>query len=91
LTGGRNGVLHVVHRTYTGLGPPDAAVREFDALAPYVVEMLAMRGECAPDSPDFAAMALPLDGLRTAAFHFTRRRDFYHPLEEEHRERRAPA
>ena len=40
---GRRLKVSLVHRTYVDLGTPHAAVREFDALAPFVVEMLAMR------------------------------------------------
>lgn len=71
----------MVHRTYIALGPPDAAVAEFDALRPWVLEMLGLRAECAPLGPDYMALGIALDGLRTAAYHFTRRRDFYFELE----------
>jgi hypothetical protein len=78
----------MVHRTYYGLGPGDAPVREFEGLTPHVVEMLELRQECVPFSPDYMAMGIALDGLQTAAYHFTRRRHFYHPLEETARTRR---
>lgn len=81
----------MVHRTYIGLGTPDAAVREFDALAPHVVEMLTMQGECAANGPDHAAMGVALDGVQTAAYHFTRRPHFYHALLEQHRMSRRGA
>lgn len=73
----------MVHRTYIGLGPPEAAVREFDGLKPYVVQLLALRSECAHLGPDHMAIGIALDGLQTAAYHFTRRRHFYHELEED--------
>jgi len=79
----------VVHRTYVGLGSPEAAVRDFDALAPYVVEMLAMEAECSAYGSDRAAMGVALDGIKTAAYHFTRRPDFYHPLREQRDVRRG--
>ena len=72
----------MVHRTYLGLGSPDAVVRAFDDLAPYVTGMMDMRDECAPLSPDYLAMAIALDGLETTAFHYTRRRNFYQALGE---------
>lgn len=72
----------MVHRTYLGLGAEAAVVREFEALAPYVSQMLAMRDECAPLGSDYLAMAIALNGLETTAYHFTRRRNFYHALHE---------
>lgn len=71
----------MVARTYYGLGPPDIAVRAFDRLTPWVVELMAMQGECKPMGPDYMAMGVALDGLQTAAFHFTRRPHFYFQLE----------
>lgn len=79
----------MVHRTYYGLGPAEVAVREFDALQPHVLQMLEMQQECTPFGPDYMAVGIALDGLETAAFHFTRRRNFYHmvrPLQAERRE-----
>lgn len=72
----------MAHRTYYGLGPADAAVREFDTLRPYVGQMLDLQRECVSMGPDYMAMAIALDGLQTAAYHFTRRPDFYHALQE---------
>ena len=71
----------MVHRTYAGLGAPDAATREFDSLRPWVLELLGLRAECAPLSADDMAIGIALDGLRTAAYHFTRRADFYFELQ----------
>ena len=71
----------MVARTYYGLGPPDIAVNAFDRLTPWVVELLAMQSECRPMGPDYMAMGVALDGLQTAAFHFTRRPHFYFQLE----------
>jgi hypothetical protein len=70
----------MVHRTYYGLGPPDAAVRAFEGLKPFAAELLALQSECPPREPDDMALSIALDGLQTAAYHFTRRRDFYHEL-----------
>lgn len=71
----------MVARTYVGLGPRDVAIGRFNSLSPHVVEMLDMQAECLPLGPDYMAMGIALDGLDTAAFHFTRRRDFYFHLE----------
>ena len=79
----------MVHRTYQGLGSGDDAVREFDGLAPYVTEMLALQQECTRLDAGYMAMGIALDALQTAAYHFTRRRYFYHPLESAARERPA--
>jgi hypothetical protein len=70
----------MVHRTYYGLGPPDAAVGAVEGLKPYAAELLALQAECSPLEPDYMALSIALDGLQTAAYHFTRRRDFYHEL-----------
>lgn len=72
----------MVHRTYVGLGPPDAAVREFDALSPYIEAILALRAECTPFSADHGAFGIAIDGAETAAYHFTRRRHYYEALRE---------
>lgn len=71
----------MVARTYVGLGPRDAAIGSFNGLSPYVVELLDLQAECLPLGPDYMAMGIALDGLDTAAFHFTRRRDFYFQIE----------
>ena len=71
----------MVARTYYGIGPAETAVARFNDLRPYVVEILSLRSECEPMGSDFMAMSIALDGLDTAAFHFTRRRDFYHQVE----------
>lgn len=71
----------MVARTYVGLGPRDVAIGEFHRLTPHVVEMLALQAECPPMGPDHMAMEIALDGLDTAAFHFTRRPQFYFQIE----------
>jgi hypothetical protein len=70
----------VVHRTYQGLGPRENAIREFDALAPWAVQLFALQAECGIMDADFMALRVALDGLETAAYHFTRRRCFYDAL-----------
>jgi hypothetical protein len=71
----------MVARTYYGLGSLEAAIGRFEALTPWVVQMLEMQGECLPMGSDYLAMGIALDGLQTTAFHFTRRRHFYHQLD----------
>lgn len=71
----------MVHRTYYGLGPAEVAVREFEGLEPHVLELLSLQQECVTLGPDHMALGIALDGLETAAYHFTRRRNFYHALE----------
>ena len=71
----------MVARGYYGLGSHDAAVAAFDRLKPYVEELLGLQGECEPMKADYSAIGIALDGLQTAAYHFTRRRHFYHELE----------
>jgi hypothetical protein len=70
----------MVRMTYVGLGPADAAVREFELLTTYVRELMALQRECRPLSADHAALGIALDAVETAAFHFTRRRYFYHDV-----------
>ena len=66
--------------TYVGLGGPDAAVREFEDLTTFVRELVEMQRECPPRGADNAAIGIALDGIETAAYHFTRRRHFYHAV-----------
>ncbi len=69
-----------MHRTYYGLGNHEAAVRAFESLQPYARELLGLQAECVRLGPDHMALGIALDALQTAAFHFTRRRYFYHEL-----------
>lgn len=69
--------LAVVHRTYQGLGPPGAAVHEFDALGTYATQLFMLQLECDPMGADDMALRVAIDGLGTAAYHFTRRRRYY--------------
>ena len=71
----------MVRQAYAGLGCLDAAVREFDALKPYAAELLDLRRSCRFGSADHNALGVAYDGLQTAAFHFTRRPQFYLELE----------
>lgn len=71
----------MVARTYYGLGPPEASIAAFDRLAPFVSQLLELRAGCAPLGPDDMAFGIALDGLQTAAFHFTRRPFFFRALE----------
>lgn len=52
-------------------------MREFDALTPHVLILRELQALCAPMGPDDMALAIVVDGLETAAFHFTRRPHYY--------------
>jgi hypothetical protein len=67
----------MVRLTYVGLGLVEAAVREFDALRPHVLVIRDMQAKCWPLGPDDMALQIAVDGLETAAYHFTRRRMYY--------------
>jgi hypothetical protein len=67
----------VVRQTYAGLGGQDAAVRAFDGLLPHVLQIRALQAKCGPLGPDEMALQIAVDGLETAAYHFTRRRLYY--------------
>ena len=64
----------MVKLNYVGLTDP---VREFEALKPYVNELRKMQQKCKPFGRDYMAIAIALDGLESAAYHFTRRPHFY--------------
>lgn len=65
----------MVARTYYGLGPDPVA--EFDALLPHVLIIRELQARCAPSSSDDYACQIAIDGLDTAAYHFTRRRHYF--------------
>jgi hypothetical protein len=67
----------MVRMTYVGLGSRDAAVRAFDALLPHVLILRGLQALCWPRGPDDLALEIAVDGLETAAYHFTRRRHYY--------------
>lgn len=67
----------MVQRTYQGLGSPEAAARDFEALRPYVRALWGLQASVGFFSRDGSALDVALTSLQTAAFHFTRRRDFY--------------
>ena len=69
----------MVHRTYHGLGPPDTAAREFEALRPYVRALWGLQATVGYFTRDGSALDVAVDSLQTAAFHFTRRPHFYGP------------
>ena len=71
----------MVHRTYYGLGGRDNAVSRFDELRPHARDLFLMQGECEPFGPGYLAMGVAIDGLCTAAYHFTRRPHFYMDLD----------
>ena len=64
----------MVRRTYIGISDP---VPQFEALSGYDAQLRAMQRKCKPFGRDYMAIAIALDGLETAAFHFTRRPHFY--------------
>ncbi|HPA37586.1 MAG TPA: hypothetical protein PLV04_02490 [Phenylobacterium sp.] len=64
----------MVQRAYVGLADP---LREFEALRPYADQLRALQRRCKPFGRDYNAIAIALDGLETAAYHFTRRPHFY--------------
>lgn len=65
----------MVARTYYGLGPDP--VCEFDALLPHVLIIRELQARCAPMTADDYALQIAVDGVDTAAYHFTRRRHYY--------------
>lgn len=69
----------MVHRTYSGLGAPDAAARDFEALRPYVCALWGLQATVGYFTRDGSALDVAIDSLHTAAFHFTRRPHFYGP------------
>jgi hypothetical protein len=70
----------MVRVAYPGLGTPLAAVSDFEGFKPYVTALRTMQQDCRPDGGDFLALDIPVHGLETAAFHFTRRPYFYDAL-----------
>lgn len=71
----------MVHRIYAGLGPPDHARRRFSELTPWVRELKSLQAECPATTSDWLALNVALDALQTAAYHFTRRPDFFFDVE----------
>jgi hypothetical protein len=67
----------MARQTYVGLGDHEAAVREFEVLAPFYATLRAMQRRCRPFSRDYHAIALSLEALETTAYHFTRRPHFF--------------
>lgn len=59
---------------YLGVADP---VREFERLRPYVDQLRRLQRQCKPFGRDYLAIAIALDGLETAAYHFTKRPHFY--------------
>jgi hypothetical protein len=64
----------MARQTYATLGDP---VRAFEALRPYVDQLRVMQRQCKPFGRDYHAIAIAIEGLETAAYHFTRRPRFY--------------
>jgi hypothetical protein len=70
----------MVRVSYPGLGTPLAAVSTFEGFNSYVTALRMMQQDCRPDGPGFLALDIPVHGLETAAFHFTRRPHYYDAL-----------
>jgi hypothetical protein len=64
----------MVRRTYVGISDP---VREFENLRPYAAQLRALQRGCKPFGRDYYAIAIAIEALETAAYHFTRRPHFY--------------
>lgn len=67
----------MVRQSYPGLGGERAAVQAFTSLSPYAAELRRLQSRCKPFGRDYMALAIALDGLESAAFHFTRWPHFY--------------
>lgn len=67
----------MVRQTYVGLGDQSEAIRAFTSLAPYANELRRLQTSCRPFGRDYHAVAIALDGLESAAYHFTRWPHFY--------------
>lgn len=59
---------------YPGLTDPRV---DFEKLKPLVAELRALQRRCKPFGRDYHALAVAIDGLETAAFHFTRQPRFF--------------
>lgn len=64
----------MVRRTYTGVHD---ARREFEALGAAVEHLRRLQFNCRPFGPDYHALDVAIEGLRTAAFHFTKDPSIY--------------
>lgn len=64
----------MVRQTYVGIGD---AVRVFTDLTPYARRLRELQRCCKPFGRDYHALAIAIEGLESAAYHFTRRPHFY--------------
>lgn len=64
----------MVQQTYAGIGDP---IRVFEDLIPYARRLRELQRRCKPFGRDYHALAIAIDGLESAAYHFTRRPHFY--------------
>jgi hypothetical protein len=60
--------------TYPGLDDPAA---EFEALRPLAERLRQLQTRCRPFGRDYHALAIALDALDSAAYHFTRQPRFF--------------
>ncbi|HEX3700985.1 MAG TPA: hypothetical protein VHV27_09960 [Phenylobacterium sp.] len=63
-----------MRRNYVGVA---RAEQVFDELRPLVDKLRAMQHQYKPFGPDYCALAVALEGMDTAAYHFTKRPGFY--------------
>lgn len=64
----------MVRQTYIGIGDP---IQAFEDLEPYARRLRELQARCKPFGRDYHALAIALEGLESAAYHFTRRPHFY--------------
>jgi hypothetical protein len=64
----------MVRMTYVGLADP---VGEFEALRPLVIRLGDLQRRCKPFGRDHHVLAVAMEGVDAAAYHFTRRPQFY--------------
>jgi hypothetical protein len=64
----------MVQTTYPGIGDPLVA---FEDLRPYVAQLRNLQRRCKPFGRDYHALAVALESLESAAYHFTRQPNFY--------------
>ncbi|HEY8574406.1 hypothetical protein [Phenylobacterium sp.] len=59
---------------YTGISDP---VKAFEELTPLVEQLRKLQMRCKPFGADYHAIGVAIEGLQTAAYHFTRRPHFW--------------
>jgi hypothetical protein len=64
----------MVRLAYPGIPNPTV---EFEKLEPLVAELRRLQQQCKPFGRDYHALALAIEGLDTAVYHFTRQPRFF--------------